>query len=159
MSNVIQQWIDNDEGLTELITEIQNKFSPPNDQAKEAFFLISEHYDLPVMPEDKERYWSYYENHKIESPRSVFEEHAVLRFLAPEDDPRGRVLSAIFHVKNNISVDYKHVAEKQFGKKIPQDLLIGIRGEGLNGEIVFPLLEGKTWTELGCVVCSKLVSI
>ena len=158
MNNEIQKWIEEDSELSNMLVEIQKNSLAIEDQAKEAFIKVTELYNLPLMPGDKERYAEEYEKRGIFNARSVFEEHTILNFLDPEDDPRGRVLSAIFHVQKDLQVDYRYVAEKQFGKEIPKDLLIGIRGEGLKGEIVFPLLEGKTWTELGCMVCAKLVS-
>jgi hypothetical protein len=155
MGNEIQKWIDEDKELSKLLTDIQLEFESVEEQAIEAFHKVTSHFNLPLMPEDKGQFENEYEQRGVVNPRSVFEEYTVLNFLAPDDDPRGRVLSAIFHVKQDIQVDYHYVAEKQFGSNIPKELLIGMRGEGLKGELIFPLLEGKTWTQLGCKFCVK----
>lgn len=93
----------------------------------------------------------------IDDPRSVFEEHALLKFMEPNDDPRGIVLSSVYHVKNNIGVNYLDVAKKEFGNKIPKGLQIGIKGDGINGIVVFPIKENKSWFDLGCIVNTKLI--
>jgi len=112
-------------------------------------------YELPKIPreienQDQENEENYYDS------RSVFEEHALIKYLDPDDDPRGRVLAAVYNVKNNVGVDYMEVAIKEFGSKIPKNLLIGVLGEGFHGNVVFPQKEGKSWYELGCKVCAKL---
>jgi len=128
----------------------------PEEQAGFAFDRLCEIYDLPKMPEDLERYESYYEKNGIDDPRSVFEEHTLLKFLEPNDDPRGLVLSSIYHVKNNFGVDYINVAEKEYGNEIPENCQIGIKGDGLNGQVIFPEKEGKSWFDLGCILNKKI---
>ncbi|MDX1286185.1 MAG: hypothetical protein R3182_14280, partial [Draconibacterium sp.] len=146
-----------DKKLYDLLVEIQSMEKSENEQAEIAFNRLCELYDLPKMPNDTEKYESYYEDNNILNPRSVFEEHALLKFMEPNDDPRGIVLSAVYHVKNNVGVDYQDIALKEFGKKIPKDLQIGIQGSGINGIVVFPHKEGKSWFDLGCIVNTKLI--
>tara|TARA_A100000171_G_scaffold39305_1_gene38912 strand:- start:1350 stop:1826 length:477 start_codon:yes stop_codon:yes gene_type:complete len=156
MENPIQAWINEDKTLSDLLVEIQSLNITVLEQAEVAFDKLCELYDLPKMPEDIEKYKAFFEEKGIEEPSSVFEEHALLKFLEPNNDPRGLVLTAVYHVKKGLRVDYEEIAEKEFGKNIPKDLQIGIRGTGIQGEVVFPTIENKSWIELGCVVNAKL---
>ena len=156
MFNPIQDWIDEDENLSELLVEIQSLDIPEREQARIAFKKLCEHYDLPQMPEDTLKYKKQYEELGITDPRSVFEEHALLKYFMPENDPRGLVLNATYHVKMDIRVDYQEIAEKEFGNNIPENLQIGIRGSDIDGEIVFPIKEGKSWVDLDCKVLVKI---
>ena len=93
----------------------------------------------------------------ITDQRSLFEEHALIKYLADKnEDPRGMVLSAAFHLLNDYRVDLFLVAEKEFGKNIPEKCRIGIKGEGYNGEAVFPQKETKSWIELGCKIMKQI---
>jgi len=58
----------------------------------------------------------------IIDPRSVYEETVLLKFLEPNDDPRGVVLLAIYHVKYAIGVSLHDVFKENPGKlsKNPQ---------------------------------------
>lgn len=127
MNNPIQIWINEDKRLSDLIVEIQSKDLSVEQQAELAFHKLSDLYDLPKMPEDIEKYEAFYEEKGIEEPSSVFEEHTLLKFLEPNNDPRGLVLTAVYHVKNGLRVDYEDIAKKEFGKNIPKDLQIGIK--------------------------------
>ena len=156
MENVIEKWVNEEEELKSLLVEIQSMELSVDRQSEVAFNRLCEMYDLPKMPEDTFRYAQYYEANDIEVRRSVFEEYTLLKFLTPENDPRGLVLTAVYHVKMGGGVDYAEIAAKEFGKNYPPNLQIGIRGKGLKGEVVFPLKEGKSWFDLGCIVNSKL---
>lgn len=131
--NPVQDWINEDIKLSELLIKIQEiPGKTVFEQAEIAFDRVCELYDLPKMPEDLEKHHAYYEENNIVEPRSVYEEAALMRFLEPDDDPRGIVLAAIFNVKNNIGVDVKEVMKKSNGKS-----KFGIRGEKINTEIIF----------------------
>ncbi|MFC2186509.1 hypothetical protein [Peijinzhouia sedimentorum] len=156
MENPIEKWINEDEQLYDLVVEIQTMEKSEFEQAEILFNRLCELYDLPKMPYDTEKYETFYEDNGILNPRSVFEEHALLKFLEPNDDPRGIVLSAVYHVKNNVGIDYQEVAEKEFGTKVPKGLQIGIKGSGVNGIVVFPQKEGKSWFDLGCIINTEL---
>ena len=54
------------------------------------------------------------------------------------------VLSAAFHLLSDYRVDLFQVAEKEFGKNIPEKCRIGIKGGGYNGGVVFPQKETKS---------------
>ena len=157
MENPIEKWINEDKVLYNLVVDIQSMEKTETEQAEIAFHKLCELYDLPKMPSDIERYEKYYEENDIEDPRSVFEEHSLLKFLEPNNDPRGLVLSAVYHVKNGVGVEYEEIAEKEFGNDIPENLQIGIKGKDTNGIIIFPQKEDKSWFELECIVNTKLV--
>ena len=157
MENLIEKWINEDKQLYDLVVEIQSMDKSEIEQAEIAFIRLCELYDLPKMPVDTKRYESYYDENDISNPRSVFEEHALIKFMDPNNDPRGMVLSAVYNVKNNVGVDYNHVAEIEFENEIPKDLQIGIKGNGIDGTVLFPQKEGKSWVDLGCIVLNKLI--
>lgn len=66
------------------------------------------------------------------------------------------VLSAAFHLLSDYRVDLFQVAEKEFGKNIPEKCRIGIKGEGYNGGVVFPQKETKSWIELRCKIMKQI---
>ncbi|MNQ78037.1 hypothetical protein D3C85_929390 [compost metagenome] len=78
----------------------------------------------------------------------------MLKFLEPHDDPRGVIVLAVFHVKNDIGVDLKDVFA-QAPDKLPEIPRLGIRGEGLDTEIIF-IKDNENWFDLGCKVMMQL---
>ena len=148
--NLIEKWINTDKKLYNLITEIEPLDISLVEKAAIAFEKLAKLYNIPRMPED-------ILDDEDENKRSLFEEHALIKFMADEnEDPRGMVLSAAFHLLNDYRVDLFQVAEKGFGKRIPENCKIGIRGEGYYGEVVFPQKETQSWTGLGCVVMTQI---
>lgn len=79
MTNPIQQWINEDEKLYNLIIEIQSSDKDPNIQAEIAFNKLCDLYDIPRMPEDVITIEHNSEN--VHDPRSLFEEHALIKLL------------------------------------------------------------------------------
>ncbi|MNR24158.1 hypothetical protein D3C85_1412230 [compost metagenome] len=118
-----------------------------------AFNELSNLYDLPKMPEDLIRYEAYYENNGITDPRSVYEEAALLKFLEPNDDPRGIVLLAIYHVKHAIGVNLHDVFKKNSGK-LSRNSKLGIKGKSINTLIVF-IKDNESWCDLDYKVVLK----
>lgn len=148
--NLIEKWINTDKKLYNLITEIESLDKSVAEKAEIAFERLSKLYSIPRMPED-------IHDEEDGNKRSLFEEHALIKFMAAEnEDPRGIVLSAAFHLLNDYQVDLLKVAEKGFGNKIPEKCNIGIRGEGYYGEVVFPQKETQNWFDLGCVVMTQI---
>ena len=151
--NLIQKWINTDKKLYDLIMEIESTKKSLPEQAELAFEKLSSLYNIPRMP-------SNIDDEEVDDSseqRSLFEEHAYIKYLADEnDDPRGTILSAAFHLLNNYRVDLFQVAEKEFGKSIPEKCKIGIIGEGFNGKVVFPQKESKSWFELGCKIMTQI---
>ena len=156
--NLVQNWIDSDKALYNLITEIEatNKSFP--EQAELAFEKLSELYNIPRMPSDiNDEELDEDEEFEDDISRSLFEEHALLKYLAGKfEDPRSIVLSAAFHLLNDYRVELLQVAIKEFGKNIPENCKIGIKGDGFHGEVVFPQKETESWYDLGCIVMTQI---
>jgi len=154
MANQIQEWINDDDTLYNLIIEVQSTDKTPIQQAEIAFNRICELYNIPKMPED---IISTKNNPESQlDARSLFEEHALLKFLSPEnEDPRGIVLSAAHNLLNNHHVSYYEVAKKEFND-IPEVCQIGVSGNYYNSKVVFFQKETKNWDELGCLTIASV---
>ncbi|AOW20175.1 hypothetical protein [Urechidicola croceus] len=152
--NLIENWINTDEKLKDLIINIKLTKKTLIEKAEIAFEKLSEIYKIPRMPTDiVESIDDDDEFDEIPEQRSLFEEHALIKFLAHKnEDPLRIVLSAAFNLLNNYRVDLFQVAEKKFAKNIPERIGIGIKGEGFNGEVVFLQKGSKSWVELGCKI-------
>jgi hypothetical protein len=155
MENPIQKWINNDDELYSLIIEIQSSNKNPNQQAENAFNKICDLYDIAKMPENAITIEEKTEN--INNSRSLFEEHALLKFLAPDnEDPRGLVLSAAYNIINKNIVNYYEIAKKEYNNEIPKTCQIGISGTGYHSKVVFFEKETKNWEDLGCLTITSL---
>ncbi|GGZ76165.1 hypothetical protein [Algibacter mikhailovii] len=155
--NPIENWISTDKRLNELIIEIELTDKTLTEKAEMVFDKLSELYEIPRMPTDvlEDEFDDDFDG--VTDQRSLFEEHALIKYLADEnEDPRGMVLSAAFHLLNDYRVDLFQVAEKEFGKNIPEKCKIGIKGEGHNGEVVFPQNESISWFDLGCKIMKQI---
>ena len=142
-------WINSDKNLYQLIEDIESKDLTVIQKAELGFEKLCALYNIPRMPSDI-KYPQDNGDEYIE-PRSLFEEHAYIKFLADaNDDPRGLVLSAVYHILNDYQIDLRYIAKKEYGKKVPKECLIALKGEGFHGEVVFPEKEGKSWIDLGC---------
>jgi len=154
MANQIQDWINEDDKLYSLIIDIQSTEKTPTEQAEIAFNRICELYDIPLMPEDIISTKNNIDNQL--NTRSLFEEHALLKFLAPDnEDPRGIVLSAAHNLLNNHYVSYYEVAKKEFNN-IPEVCQIGVSGSNYNSKVIFFQKETKNWDELGCLTIASV---
>ena len=147
--NQIAVWIEEAPRLLEMIENIAKISGDPYIQADLAFDHLADMYNLDKSIEEtsSERKFQI---------RSLFEEHTLLKFLEPDLDPRGLIMTAAFHLVNGLGVDYEDVAQKKYGRKIPENCMIALRGERLNGEVVFPQEEEKSWVELGCKMAVKI---
>ena len=156
--NLIENWINTDKKLYDLIVEIDSRDKSLVEKAEVAFEKLSKLYNIPRMPNDidDEEFEVNEEFDEIEQ-RSLFEEHALIKYLSKEnEDPRGMVLSAAFNLLNDYRVDLFQVAQKEFGKSIPENCKISIKGEGFNGEVVFPQKESMSWFDLGCKIMRQI---
>ena len=116
--NLIGNWINTDQKLYNLIVEIDLTDKSLVEKAEMAFEKLSKLYNIPRMPNDidDDEFEDDEEFDGIEQ-RSLFEEHALIKYLAEEnEDLRGKVLSAAFHLLNNYRVDLLQVAEKELEK-------------------------------------------
>lgn len=155
MTNRIQKWINEDDKLYNLIIEIQSSEKNPISQAAIAFNRICELYNIPKMPVDVIANGNNPEY--LNNTRSLFEEHALIKFLAPEnEDPRGLVLSAAHNLLNNHYLSYYSIAKKEFDNDIPKVCQIGISGKGHSSKVVFFQKETENWEDLGCLTVTSI---
>ncbi|QKX05357.1 hypothetical protein HN014_10665 [Aquimarina sp. TRL1] len=157
----LKDWIDSDKKLQDLIVEIESTGKSNNEKAELAFEKLSTLYNIPRMPIDVNEGFEFKSKNPLKEiidKRSLFEEHTLIKYLSKEnEDPRGMVLLATWHLLNDYRVDLWQIAEKEFGGNIPDRCQIGIRGSGIYGEVVFPNKEGKSWSELGCLKNNLLI--
>lgn len=158
--NIIQQWIAEDKKLNDALIEIQNLGLSENEQAEVAFHQISDMYQLPKMPndiidEDEDIVEIYTGEEEDYDPSSVYQELGLIKYLNPDEDPRGNVLMAIYIVKNKLHVDIDDVYLKKYGSK-KKTSGIGFKGENTDVEIVF-VDKGKSWFEMGCILFMRSV--
>ena len=156
--NPVEHWINTDTKLNELIVAIESTNKTLSEKAEIAFEKLSELYGIPRMPADiQDEEIDDDDFDGVNDQRSLFEEHALIKYLSDEnEDPRGMVLSAAFHLLNDYRVDLFEVAKKEFGENIPENCKIGIKGEGYNGEVVFPQKESISWFDLGCKIMKQI---
>lgn len=131
----LQEWINTDKKLSAILVEIQELPISVEEQAELAFHRVSEAYNIPKTPQDID-----FENEDDdEEPTSVYQHLGLIRYLEPDDDPRGLVLSAIFFAKENLEVDYDLVFAKAQNEGISREDItgIGFLGENYNVKIVF----------------------
>src|SRR6187431_1268048 len=89
-NNPIDEWYGSDEKLKEIIDSLSFSNKSPEEQAREAFYQIANLYELHKFPDDiTEDDYKTYEEEGIDDPRTVFEEIGIIRYLEPDDDPRG----------------------------------------------------------------------
>jgi hypothetical protein len=155
MKNPIQEWINSDERLFELIIEIQTAHEDPNKQAEIAFNKLCDIYEIPKMPDDTISIAKNTENNQ--QSRSLFEEHALLKYLAPDtEDPRGLVLSAAHNLLHSNTIDYYEIVKKEYKNKIPELCQIGLSGNGFYSKVVFFEKETKNWEDLDCLTITSI---
>lgn len=159
----VQQWMETDEELAEVLVEIQEMPLSVEEQAEVAFHRLSELYNLPKMPEDiiyddeEDEDGNYYHDPNADhsdddyEPSSVYQELGVMKYLAPDDDPRGRVLTAIWAVKNKVRIDLEQAYEKARSEGINDVSGIGFRGVNSGVELVI-IRKEESWVEAGCVL-------
>lgn len=157
-NNPIQDWIDNDKKLSSILVEIQEMSIQIEEQAEIAFHRVSETYHIPKLPEDIEVGDRGYDDEDMEEPISVYHHLGIIKFLNPENDPRGNVLSAIYFAKEKLEIDYEIVFSEALksGIDITQITGIGFLGENSYVKIVF-VKHTESWYELGCSFFVKIV--
>ena len=156
--NPILDWYSQDEQVKSVIDGLSVSGKTIEEQAAAAFEELSEAFDLPKYPHSfTEEHYDRFSGMGIDEPRSVSEEAAVIRYLDPEEDPRGIVMLALFHVLNGIQVPIQECAIKHFGgkRKIPKEYMVCFPGEGIQGKLHF-LKEGESWFELGASSAIKI---
>ena len=159
--NPVEEWYTSDKRLKEIIDTLSSTGKSPFEQAIQAFYQISNLYHLHKFPDDlTEDDYKKYEEEGIDDPRTVFEEVGIIRFLEPEDDPRGIVLFALHNIKNRTYMDINLCAERHFGdiNNIPSSYIVYYTGQDADAKLNF-LKDGETWTKEGVKYASKIIKI
>lgn len=157
--NPIDTWYSNDERLKKIIDTLSSSGKSPFEQAREAFYQISKLYNLHKYPDEiTEDDYKIYKEEGIDYPRTVFQEIGIIRYLEPEDDPRGVVLFALYNVKSRKYMDINLCARKHFGskKKIPDNYIVYYTGQDADSKLNF-LNAGESWTKEGIKYASKIL--
>jgi len=158
-NNPIDEWYGSDEKLKEIIDSLSFSNKSPEEQAREAFYQIANLYELHKFPDDiTEDDYKTYEEEGIDDPRTVFEEIGIIRYLEPDDDPRGVVLFALYNIKNRTYMNIDFCAERHFGneKQIPSSYMIYYTGTDVDSKLNF-LEDGETWTKPGVKYAFKIL--
>jgi hypothetical protein len=147
----LQKWILENQKLSALLVEIQNMDISVQDQAEMAFHRVSEMFKLPKSPTDI--------NYGIENEidkKSVYEMLGLKKLVSLGDDPRAQVLSSIYYIINNISIDIEGFLEENFGENLSQISGIGFKGENSD---VMAIIVGKneSWSDLGCTLFTQSI--
>ena len=155
--NPIEIWLLSDARLKQHIERISSSGMSEFDQAKTAFYELSDFYGLKKFPEDitEEEYENYLEAEGSD-PRSVFEEVGIVRYLDSSEDPRGIVMVAIYNILNRDPLDIDNCAEMHFGKAIPKSYVIYFTGQDADSTLNF-LKDGESWHKEGIKYASKIV--
>jgi len=155
--NPIEIWLLSDARLKEHIERLSSSGMSEFDQAKTAFYELSDFYGLKKFPEDitEEEYENYLEAEGSD-PRSVFEEVGIVRYLELSEDPRGIVMIAIYNILNRDPLDIDNCAEMHFGKAIPNSYVIYFTGQDADATLNF-LKDGESWHKEGIKYASKIV--
>lgn len=147
----IREWINADKKLRDVINDIEGRGLSVEEQAEAAFHEISDMYGLPKMPEDIDEDEEVGEDGY--EPSSVFVELGFIKYLNPDEDPRGNVLNAIYAVKNRLNVDTEEIFQKAY-RETNNFAGFGLRGR--NSQIEpFVVKKGDNWFDSGCVFFMK----
>ncbi len=158
--NPIDDWYHADGKLKAIIDTLSFSGKSPEDQARDAFYQIADLFQFYKFPDDfTDDDYKRFEEESIHKPRSVFEEVGIIRYLEPNDDPRGIVLLALYNAKHSTFMDINICAERYFGgkSKIPLTYIVYYTGKDSDSRLNF-LKEGELWTKPGVKYASKIVN-
>lgn len=146
-SNTITDWIKEDKGLEKIIQEIENKTDSFDEQAELAFHLVSEYFNVP-------KFLNMEESEDDEISSSVYEQLAILKYLEPNEDLRGLVLTAIYFLQFGYRTSVEFIFEKY--PSINKDEITGIGFKGENSKVELVLVKkGESWFDLGCTYFTR----
>ncbi|RYZ87672.1 MAG: hypothetical protein EOP04_11175 [Proteobacteria bacterium] len=157
-ANPIDHWYSTDERIREVIDRLSFSGKSEAEQAAQAFEELSHAFDLPKYPEDfTDDHYQRFSAMGVDDPLSVFEQNALINYLEPNDDPRGRTLFALYCVNFGKQLPWDEIAKKHFGgkRKIPKEYIVCFFGTGIDGEVRF-LKDGESWVELGARSATKV---
>src|SRR5687768_5789050 len=103
--NPIEDWYSSDERIRRTLDQLSTSGMTVPEQAAAAFESVADEFDLPKYPENvTEDHYRRFSELGVDEPRSVFEENAILRYLEPDDDPRGLAMLALYNVHHGIQM-------------------------------------------------------
>ncbi|MCD0471965.1 hypothetical protein [Flavobacterium sp. JAS] len=149
-SDTITDWINEDKGLQKIIQEIESKTESFEEQAELAFHLVSAYFDVPKLESEDQLDGDYDEFMNT----CVYEQLGLLKYLEPNEDIRGQVLTAIYFLKYDYRTDIQFVFEKYYANHKDEITGIGFKGENSKVEIVF-VKKGESWFDLGCTYFTR----
>ena len=89
-----------------------------------------------------------------ETNSCVYEQLGILKYLEPEEDLRGQVLTAIYFLKFDYRTDAAFIFEKY--PSINKDEIAGIGFKGENSKVELVLVKkGQSWFDLGCTYFTR----
>jgi hypothetical protein len=156
-----EKWVASEPGIMPLIESITLTNQPLMEQAREAFYKMGDLLQVPKFPEDiTEDMAAQFEANGINDPRSLFEETGIIRYLQPEDDPRGIVLAALYNVKRQQCANINECGLKHFGsiKKIPDQYMVYYTGQDADALLHFTK-EGESWLQEGVKYGAKIIRL
>lgn len=115
-SNPIIEWYSKDKWLSDLLVSIDKMNLSDEDAAREAFYRVSDHYNLPKFPEDV-----FIEegilNSEIEKQRnkSVFEQLGIIKRMHSENTLKASVLLALLYVYKKFFSTIDEAASEYYG--------------------------------------------
>jgi hypothetical protein len=154
-----EKWVATEPGIMPLIESITATNQPLMEQAKEAFYKMGDLLRVPKFPEDiTEEMAARFEAEGIDDPRSLFEEVGIVRYLEPEDDPRGIVLAALYNTKRQQYANIDLCALEHFGgrKKIPNEYMVYYTGQDADALLHFTK-QGESWFREGVKYGAKII--
>ncbi len=152
--NPVEAWYYKDKKLLDILMDIDKKGLSEEESAREAFYLVSEMYGLPKFIGDVD----YEDDWEDEEPRSVFEEIAMVRFLFPDDLPRGIVMLALHNVYSKVGIPFDEVATEYYGSHddIPASYFVYFFGNDVDATLKLDIGE-QSWIEAGAVLMKKVM--
>lgn len=158
MDNPVLEWLGKDKGVCEMLVRIDETNLSANESGSLAFHRISDYLLIPKTPSDINK--QHFDEHaplNLE-PRSVIEELAILNYLAPEDDIRGKVLCAIHNMYFKAYTDWNEVTLKRYhySTKTPESYSVYLFGNGIDARLQFDIEKGS-WVEAGALAMYKII--
>jgi hypothetical protein len=156
MNNPIAEWLANHSEVSALLAGIDQSGLNAEEAARKAFYDLSDHLNIPKHPADiTELHYQEHEELGIK-PRSVFVEQAILNYLEPKDEIRGRTLCSIYNVYHKTYIDWAEITKRQFEKiRRPEFYMAYIFGKDIDANIRFSI-DGESWIKAGAVIAVKI---
>jgi len=158
-SYTIDNWIEEDKNLQKIIQEIERKTTSVKEQAELAFHSVSDYFNVPKLPDDKDETDEVEDGEDYdETNSSVYEQLGILKYLEPQEDLRGNILTAIYFLVFGYRTSVDFIFEKYL--EINKNEILGIGYKGKNSEVEIILVKkGESWFDLGCSYFTKYLEL